>query len=141
MTKDEIKKALECCISYKDGMCKHCPNYDYKHEDCMDDVKRQALDLIVKQEKEIDLQDRAIALLRIENKELKTNCCRILEKNTQSLYIIVSPEGGIASNIFTGKGTVYADKEKAEEALHRKNEWSKIKGYGVYELVELEVEE
>lgn len=65
-----------------------------------------------------------------------------MEKNTKnSVYAILSPEGGIALNICTGKGTVYADKTKAEEALRRKNEWSKIKGYGVYELVELEVEE
>lgn len=55
MNKEDIKKALECCTSKKDGMCKHCPNYDYKHEDCMDDVKRHALDLITEQEKEIDL--------------------------------------------------------------------------------------
>lgn len=70
MTKNEIKKALECCISYKDGMCKHCPNYDYKHEDCMDDVKRQALDLIDEQEKEIERLKAATDLRAQEaNKE------------------------------------------------------------------------
>lgn len=59
----------------------------------------------------------------------------------KSVYIIVSPSGGIGVSIFSGKGTVYADKEQAEEALKSKNEWSAIKGYGVYELVELEVKE
>lgn len=56
-----------------------------------------------------------------------------------SVYIIVSPDGGIAINMCSGKGTVYADKEKAEEALKSKNEWASAKGYGKYELVELEV--
>lgn len=60
---------------------------------------------------------------------------------TKSVYIIVSPEGGISYNMFTGKGTVYADKEKAEKALEAKNEWSKVRGYGRYELIELEVDE
>lgn len=57
----------------------------------------------------------------------------------REVYIIVSPEGGISYNIFTGKGTVYTDLQKAEEELKSKNEWSKTKGYGVYELMTLEV--
>lgn len=61
-------------------------------------------------------------------------------RKVENVYIIVSPEGGIALNMYTGKGTVYNDKAKAEEALRRKNEWSKTKGYGIYELVELEIE-
>ena len=62
-------------------------------------------------------------------------------RKVENVYIIVSPEGGIALNMYTGKGTVYNDKAKAEEALRRKNEWAKTKGYGIYELVELEVED
>lgn len=58
----------------------------------------------------------------------------------KSVYIIISPSGGISLN-YTGKGTVYADKAKAEEAVKRKNEWSKSKGYGKFEIVELEVEQ
>lgn len=59
----------------------------------------------------------------------------------KSVWIIMSPEGGIRLDIFTNKGTVYADKEKAEKELEKINNWSKIKGYGTYELVELEVED
>ena len=59
----------------------------------------------------------------------------------KEVYIIISPEGRISYNIFTGKGTVYANKQKAEEALKSKNEWSKNKGYGVYSLMALEIEE
>lgn len=81
MTNEEIKKALECCISYKDGMCKHCPNYDYKHEDCMDDVKRQALDLINEYEKEIKKQNGCVKCLktRLANK-------MVLLSNIEDLY-------------------------------------------------------
>lgn len=61
-------------------------------------------------------------------------------RKVENVYIIVSHEGGIALNMYTGKGTVYNDKAKAEEALRRKNEWAKTKGYGIYELVELEAE-
>ena len=57
----------------------------------------------------------------------------------KEVYIIMSPDGGISYNIFTGKGTVYADKQKAEEALKSKNEWSKIKGYGTYSLMAVEI--
>ena len=59
----------------------------------------------------------------------------------KSVYIIMSPEGGIRLDIFTNKGTVYADKEKAEKELGKINNWSKIKGYGHYKLVELEMED
>ena len=59
----------------------------------------------------------------------------------KSVWIIMSPEGGISLNIFTNKGTVYTNKERAEKELEKINNWSKIKGYGTYELVELEVED
>lgn len=59
----------------------------------------------------------------------------------KSVYIIMSPEGGISLNIFTNKGTVYANKRKAEKELESINNWSKTKGYGTYKLVELEVKD
>ncbi|MCX4361791.1 MAG: hypothetical protein OSJ74_00165 [Clostridia bacterium] len=59
----------------------------------------------------------------------------------KSVYIIMSPNGDISLNMFSGKGKAYENKEQAEEALKSKNEWSKVRGYGTYELVELEVEE
>ena len=59
----------------------------------------------------------------------------------KSVYIIMSREGGISLNIFTNKGTVYSNKERAEKELVIINNWSKIKGYGTYKLVELEVKD
>jgi len=58
----------------------------------------------------------------------------------KKVYIIMSSEGGILLN-FQGVGTCYSDIKKSKEALKSKNEWSKSKGYGVYELVTLEVQE
>lgn len=85
MNKDEIKKALECCISYKYGMCKHCPNYDYKHEDCMDDVKRQALDLIVKQEKENEKLEQLNAIQCDAWQKLSDENERLVTENNSNL--------------------------------------------------------
>lgn len=48
MTKDEIKKALECCEKY--AYCKDCPCYTY----CEHDLHKGALALITEQEKEIE---------------------------------------------------------------------------------------
>ena len=59
----------------------------------------------------------------------------------KSVWIIMSPEGGISLNIFTNKGTVYTNKERAKKELEKINNWSKIKGYGIYELVELEAKD
>ena len=57
----------------------------------------------------------------------------------KEVYIILSPSGGISLSLNSGEGTCYQDLSKAEEALKSKNEWSKSKGYGVYELVTLKV--
>lgn len=48
MTKDEIKKALECCDKY--AYCKDCPCYTY----CEHELHKGALALITEQEKEIE---------------------------------------------------------------------------------------
>jgi len=58
----------------------------------------------------------------------------------KSVFIIISPDGGIGLSINDGKGKVYNDKDQAEIELEAKNKWSKSKGYGVYELVELVIE-
>lgn len=48
MTKDEIKKALECCEKY--AYCKDCPCYTY----CEHELHKGALALITEQENEIE---------------------------------------------------------------------------------------
>ena len=49
MTKDEIKKALECCET---DWCCVCPYY--KYEGCETILKKDVLTLITEQEKEIE---------------------------------------------------------------------------------------
>lgn len=131
MNKNDVIDALRRCIEVQyntpetDRLCYKCPLRDENgiRKYCSSKLKHRTLDCIIEQEEEIV--------------QMKATGCHKVEK----AYIILSPEGGIALNICTGKGTLYTDKAKAEDALKRKNEWSRIKGYGVYELVELEVEE
>lgn len=59
----------------------------------------------------------------------------------KEVYIIISPEGGVGYNMFTGKGTAYSDKETAEKELEIQNSWSRAKGYGIYKLMTFEVQE
>lgn len=59
----------------------------------------------------------------------------------KEVYIIISPDGSVGYNMFTGKGTAYSDKEKAKKALNDKNDWSRVKGYGLYVLMTFEVKE
>jgi len=58
----------------------------------------------------------------------------------KEVYIIMSPGGGIGLDISSGHGKCYTDFEEAKKALESKNEWSKPRGYGVYELVTLGAE-
>ena len=58
MTKDEIKKGLECCCN---TACRNCPYLGNPR--CNDTICKDALNLITEQEKEIDA-------LKAENEEL-----------------------------------------------------------------------
>lgn len=54
MTKDEIKKALECCCGYE-ASCDNCPNAKNKGYGCRDKLLANAHNLINEQEKENEL--------------------------------------------------------------------------------------
>ena len=60
-------------------------------------------------------------------------------KAIKEVYMIVTPEGGFLVDL-SGRGTCYTDKEKAQKALDGRNKWSKVRGYGVYALATLEVQ-
>lgn len=82
MTKDEIKKALECCDKY--AYCKDCPCYTY----CEHDLHKGALALITEQEKEIKKQNGRVKCLktRLANKMvLLSNVEDLYESETQKL--------------------------------------------------------
>ena len=76
MTKDKIKKSLTVCAG---DSCDNCSYY--KFHNCYDRLKLDARELIIEQEKEI-------ARLKAENKQLKTECAllddelRIARQNT-----------------------------------------------------------
>ena len=61
------------------------------------------------------------------------------EGKMKEVYIIMSPSGSISLSISDDKGTCYTDYEEAKRALESKNRWSESKGYGVYELISLNV--
>ena len=64
MTKDEIKKALECCSNTSINSCKDCPyNNNGKFSCCDGEMCKDALNLITEQEQEIER-------LKAENEEL-----------------------------------------------------------------------
>ena len=62
MTKDEIKKGLECCCN---TACRNCSYIGNPR--CNDTICKDAFNLITKQEQEIEK-------LKAENKQLKTEC-------------------------------------------------------------------
>ena len=52
MTDNEIIKALECCILYKQISSENCPLCDVKS--CKENLRKHCLDLITRQKAEID---------------------------------------------------------------------------------------
>ena len=55
MTKDEIKKALECCSNPSINSCKNCPyNNNGKFSCCDGEMYKDSLNLITEQEEEIE---------------------------------------------------------------------------------------
>lgn len=70
MNKDEIKKALECCSNPSINSCKDCPYANNGKFSCCDgEMCKDALNLIIEQEKKIER-------LKDENKE---NCWKCIE--------------------------------------------------------------
>lgn len=64
MTKDEIKKALECCSNSSINSCKNCPYNNNGEFSCCDgEMYKDSLNLITEQEQEIEK-------LKAENEEL-----------------------------------------------------------------------
>lgn len=55
------------------------------------------------------------------------------------VYLLMNSNGGIAIDISSSRGKVYADKETAERSLTKYNEWASKKDYPECTLVEMEV--
>ncbi len=61
MTDKEIKRALECCGDEGElHWCTECPYYDKENDFCQEDLHRDALDLIIRQQAEIKEWKRVV---------------------------------------------------------------------------------
>ena len=65
MTDNEIIKALEICENYKET-CEYCPYDNIRH--CADEIRKDALDLIQRQQAEIDRLTEIISCSEFPNK-------------------------------------------------------------------------
>lgn len=78
MNKDDIKKALESCVTYKNVDCNNCPCCPYDGQIlCQDVLCKDALNLITEQEKKIERLTEKLGqvLLSIDTvKEMNTMC-------------------------------------------------------------------
>lgn len=81
MTKDEIKKALECCSKTSISFCKNCPyNNNGKFSCCDGEMCKDALNLINEQEKEIKQLKTECTLLDDELRNARQETINVLNK-------------------------------------------------------------
>ncbi len=72
MTKEDIKKALECCSNPNTGSCKDCPYNDNDEFHCAyGEMCKDALNLINEQEKSIQMAQDNILSVAQQNQEYR----------------------------------------------------------------------
>ena len=75
MTDEQIVKALECCIQVDWDVCTVCPLYD-REEGCLSgDLRKDALDLIQRQQAEIE---------RLKSMDVQVEVSKRLEKEIKN---------------------------------------------------------
>ena len=97
MTKDEIKKALECCSNPSINFCKDCPYNNNGEFSCCDgEMCKDALNLITEQEQEIERLRTTLGQCNTELnsalESLKSQCREIgeLKAENEELTKVVS---------------------------------------------------
>ena len=81
MNKDEIKKALECCSNPSINYCKDCPYANNGEFSCRDGVMfKDALDLIIQQENEIEYRKKQYDNQVSENTQLHIEYDKAFER-------------------------------------------------------------
>ena len=97
MTKNEIKKALECCSNPSINFCKNCPYNNHGEFSCCDgEMCKDALNLITEQEQEIERLRTTLGQCNTELnsalESLKSQCREIgeLKAENEELTKVVS---------------------------------------------------
>ena len=119
MTKDEIKKALECCSNPSINFCKDCPYNNNGEFSCCDgEMCKDALNLITEQEQEIERLRTTLGQCNTELnsalESLKSQCREIgeLKAENEELTKVVSSK-------------VYDLIDNAKEIADAREEWEK----------------
>ena len=75
MTKEDIIKALTCCSNPSISYCKDCPYANYGEFDCCNGkMCKDALDLIIEQEREIERLKAEVKQAQIDVLNKVKNC-------------------------------------------------------------------
>ena len=119
MTKDEIKKALECCSNPSINFCKNCPYNNHGEFSCCDgEMCKDALNLITEQEQEIERLRTTLGQCNTELnsalESLKSQCREIgeLKAENEELTKVVSSK-------------VYDLIDNAKETADAREAWEK----------------
>lgn len=86
MTKEDIKKALECCSSPSISYCKDCPYANYGEFDCCNGkMCKDALNLITEQDKENERLEQLNAIQCDAWQKLSDENERLVTENNSNL--------------------------------------------------------
>ena len=83
---EEIIKALECCVDYETP-CKECPLR--KKRNCIDDVKKNVLDLINRQKAEIERLETMHSEMCIGMKTLKKKAIKEFAERLKEVFTTI----------------------------------------------------
>lgn len=86
MNKDDIKKALESCVTYKNVDCNNCPCCPYDGQIlCQDVLCKDALNLIIEQDKENEKLEQLNAVQCDAWQKLSDENERLVTENNSNL--------------------------------------------------------
>ena len=86
MNKDDIKKALESCVTYKNVDCNNCPCCPYDGQIlCQDVLCKDALNLIIEQDKENEKLEQLNAIQCDAWQKLSDENERLVTENNSNL--------------------------------------------------------
>lgn len=112
MTDEQIIKALDCCHSELGNMCSICPLFDPDNDYCEDELHKNALDLINRQNNEIDNLKVELKVMRGAANLYKLELER-KENELNALYKIMNKQDDETSELYRK----VASRENLEESF------------------------